>query len=287
MDTPNVSCMGENNTPMFGPLRQNSIIEDLDVFINESFDYPTILPTSQLRILEILPKEPTGKVEGQYHITNLNDLADTNYTALSYTWDEAHTPEDVREIQVNRQPFFIRTNLYNFLERASRSMAGRFIYIDAICIDQSDSSEKGLQVQMMTEIYSQASKVVVWLGLPDTDPDTNAGLVSLSSKTSWASSDLNPNKDEEKALDFICSRPYWDRVWIIQEILLATDVVLLCGDYSYPWSAVLDLQPKTSETWDACVDRFGKISLNQLPLSGRGTTVSHAAFFRILEYQTK
>ncbi|KAH9997685.1 heterokaryon incompatibility protein-domain-containing protein [Xylariaceae sp. FL0662B] len=287
MDTPSISGTGESSIPRPGTQSPESNTQDLDIAMNKTFDYPTILSTSQLRILEILPKEPTGKIEGRYHIINLEDLNNTNYTALSYTWDKVNTVEDLREIQINDQPFFVRINLHNFLERASRSMAGRFIYIDAVCVDQSDPAEKGHQVQMMTAIYSQASEVMVWLGLADPDPEISAGLASLSSNTSWASSDLNPNRDEEKALNFIYSRPYWERVWIIQEILLAADLVLLCGDYSYPWSRVLDLQPKTSKTGHIQVDRFGKVSFDKVILSGRGTTIAHVPFFRILEYKTK
>lgn len=45
-------------------------------------------------------------------------------------------------------------------------LARLFIWIDAICIDQSDSTEKATQVPLMSEIYRQALQVNVWLGVP-------------------------------------------------------------------------------------------------------------------------
>lgn len=41
-----------------------------------------------------------------------------------------------------------------------------FIWIDAICIDQTDENEKAMQIPLMSEIYKRAYQVNVWLGLP-------------------------------------------------------------------------------------------------------------------------
>lgn len=37
------------------------------------------------------------------------------------------------------------------------------VWIDAVCIDQSNSDEKGIQVALISEIYSRASQAIVWL----------------------------------------------------------------------------------------------------------------------------
>ncbi|PQE33433.1 heterokaryon incompatibility protein [Rutstroemia sp. NJR-2017a WRK4] len=50
----------------------------------------------------------------------------------------------------------------------------RSIWIDQLCINQNDIEERAQQVSMMTEIYSNASAVNIWLG--DRDPTTEAGM---------------------------------------------------------------------------------------------------------------
>jgi hypothetical protein len=37
------------------------------------------------------------------------------------------------------------------------------LWIDAICINQADLDERKQQVQLMRDVYSGASRVVVWL----------------------------------------------------------------------------------------------------------------------------
>ena len=45
------------------------------------------------------------------------------------------------------------------------------IWIDSICIDQTNEAEKAEQVQFMKSIYTKAIHVIVWLGLPDDKSD--------------------------------------------------------------------------------------------------------------------
>jgi hypothetical protein len=36
-------------------------------------------------------------------------------------------------------------------------------------------------------------------------------------------------------IDDVLSDPYWSRLWILQEIILATRIEILCGDFLLPW----------------------------------------------------
>lgn len=54
------------------------------------------------------------------------------------------------------------------------------MWIDAICIDQDDIAHKGHQVSMMGEIYSHASRVIVWLG-PQSHESSRAMVLIRSS----------------------------------------------------------------------------------------------------------
>src|SRR5690242_3154228 len=89
------------------------------------------------------------------------------YAALSYVWG---SPLPSRDIQIDGQRVPVGENLYQAVLQL-REKDESVLWIDAICINQSDNSEKTTQVQLMREIYSRAHGVIVWLGCgnPETD----------------------------------------------------------------------------------------------------------------------
>lgn len=160
-----------------------------------------------------------------------------------------------RNILIDGHPFPVLPNLYDALIRLRGPRRGNsktqnrgtaavaYYWIDAICINQADPAERGAQVQMMGRIYSCASHVSVWLGtypsllspgvkkllttpislLPDAtalrrrltlgSPLTDASLYILIS-----------------AAIMLLTRRWFSRLWVVQELCLATDVVFLLGD---------------------------------------------------------
>ncbi len=83
------------------------------------------------------------------------------YTCLSYTWGKADRNHD---IYLNGQIFSIRQNLWDFLAMARKNLTDQYFWIDALCIDQTNTKERNHQVQQMGNIYARASAVIVWLG---------------------------------------------------------------------------------------------------------------------------
>jgi hypothetical protein len=86
-----------------------------------------------------------------------------SYEAISYVWGNA---KDQIEIETPDGIFHITRNLSAALHRLRYPDKPRYIWADAICINQNDDEEKGHQVRLMRQIYQHASKVLVWLG-PD------------------------------------------------------------------------------------------------------------------------
>jgi hypothetical protein len=85
-----------------------------------------------------------------------------SYNALSYTWGPEHP---LHTIYLNGHEFQVRQNLYDFLSRMQSQGDGNTLFwIDQLCIDQRNISERSQQVQMMGDIYTRAQEVVVWLG---------------------------------------------------------------------------------------------------------------------------
>jgi hypothetical protein len=91
-----------------------------------------------------------------------------DYVALSYAWGGIETPY---EIMINGSRKAVTKNLYLALRYLRSRKQDRILWIDAICTDQDNDQERGHQVRQMTSIYSQAERVIIWLGLatPDTD----------------------------------------------------------------------------------------------------------------------
>jgi hypothetical protein len=83
------------------------------------------------------------------------------YEALSYVWG---SPRGNVPIECEGKTLLITPNCEAALRRIRRRTRTRALWIDAICIDQASTDEKNAQVQLMSEVYSKARRVIVWLG---------------------------------------------------------------------------------------------------------------------------
>lgn len=89
---------------------------------------------------------------------------DRPYEALSYVWG---SPEFTQEIRLNNKLFYITPNLETVLRHLRHSADERRLWVDAICIDQTNIDERNDQVGYMSEIYSHCSMDLFWLGEHD------------------------------------------------------------------------------------------------------------------------
>ena len=117
-----------------------------------------------------------------------------------------------------------------------------FRWYDALCINQEDSKEKGHQVALMPQIYTYSRRVLVHLGLEADGSELLPGLLEKISKVEltrikrvgrsaeeFLSIGLPPPEEEMwKALVELLCRPWFLRVWIIQEVILARDILFFC-----------------------------------------------------------
>ncbi|KAF2787649.1 HET-domain-containing protein, partial [Melanomma pulvis-pyrius CBS 109.77] len=139
-----------------------------------------------------------------------------SYRALSYCWGD---PMDTRAITVNDQIVKVTTNLEAAL-RQLKSRGFTKIWIDALCINQNDILERGLQVLRMGLIYSNALQVMAWLGPAETNNPREEDFFGTS---------------ENLRHHHIFSRPFWRRIWIVQEIAKAQSIEILYGDMMISW----------------------------------------------------
>jgi hypothetical protein len=83
------------------------------------------------------------------------------FKALSYVWGNSF---EKQSITVNHQLLEVTNNLFAGLQRLRQPEEIVVIWVDAVCIHQSDLDERCQQVQLMGDIYSSAEEVLIWLG---------------------------------------------------------------------------------------------------------------------------
>lgn len=215
---------------------------------------------AQIRVLCVAP-ETGGPIQCTIKHIDLNANPTPFYRALSYTWGP---PEDTVEISLNGRFLEVRRNLHDFLvafrARLFKFRGGgvfeeevQWLWIDQICVDQSVIRERNHQVQMMADIYKKANYVYVWLGA--SNPRTEAVMTAIKSnfrlyhlgrqkpdKRRKKGPDLATVHDERvqeplalPALQHFFSNPYWLRLWIVQEIMLARYIRVMCGGTILSW----------------------------------------------------
>jgi hypothetical protein len=173
-----------------------------------------------------------------------------SYVALSYTWgDERPTGS----VSIDSKEFEIRMNLLNFLRTYE---ADDYLWIDQISIDQSNSEERSHQVKMMWKIYSRCDYVLVWLQNETTcTPSTKQAALDFNNGVqSYLKHGRREDgsSDDKKSFDWptlaLLHNPYFDRLWIVQELLLNKHVrVLVEGNVWISWES---LRTKREELGD-------------------------------------
>ncbi|KIN02711.1 hypothetical protein OIDMADRAFT_119868, partial [Oidiodendron maius Zn] len=124
---------------------------------------PLDLQKRESRLLVLCPAfaQNDELVCNLFHASFDDELKIPKYEALSYEWGSLLPSYN---LIINGAPFSIRKNLHDALISLRNQREGRVLWIDAICINQTDDAEKSQQVQIMHLIYSKADRVIGWLG---------------------------------------------------------------------------------------------------------------------------
>lgn len=163
-------------------------------------------------------------------VAQLDDPDGSLYEALSYTW--ADLDGDKR----NCMPIYIGSHFDVLLvtkncQSALRRLRKRFdrlLWIDAICINQNDPIERSAQVNHMSEIYSRASRVLIYLGEWSKRSEEALPNVTKCVQTS-------ATREDTTSLVKLAKRPYFKRLWVIQEVARADRASVVCGDLVMHW----------------------------------------------------
>lgn len=197
-------------------------------FKPEKFNYQPLQEPMHFRLLKLLPGERDETLKCS--LTHSSLKSHLYYYAVSYTWGN---PGLFHEIELGGVVHSIRANLFDFLQQLRQTHTAVTLWVDALCINQDDTAEKNIQVPLMGLIYSYAKSVLVWLG-PQADGSEDYFDYSPTEPRYSRSSILATNHISA-AIASLQRRTYWTRIWIIQEIVLASDVYIYCGERFSHW----------------------------------------------------
>jgi len=250
------------NTFNYSPLNWALAFPLLKSLPFQTFDYEAN-PLS-IRLLRILPSEDfSSDIQCEiFHATIGKDCP--SYDALSYAWGD---PLITSPILLNGKRHHVTVNLEVAL-RYLRGTEERTMWIDAICINQEDLREKNYQVLRMRSIYLNARAVVIWLGEEGT---AMRALKFCQQLRTWNvqndTGDRVLNPDIIACYDLFVHRPYWNRIWTVQEVCHDREIVVQLGKLN---PDILDLQE--------CYRKFRMCVLQGQDIEGQ---VTYERYFRI------
>ena len=224
---------------------------------------------SEIRLMTLLPGRFKDDVSITMETVVLTREHAPQYEALSYAWGskknpvaisvEARIPDPAKSSSLlglsQRRTISVTKNLAKALPYLRKEDEPRVLWIDAICVNQQNRAERGHQVKRMAAVYSMASQVIVWLG-PESDNSTLAlramDQVGSEMRVNWATyeiisvstgkaitQNINPFDYEAlKSVRDLLGRPWFERLWIWQEVRLAREAYLFCGNEGVPWESV-------------------------------------------------
>lgn len=196
------------------------------------------------------------------HLEHIQLIPDSDYEAMSYVWGDATV---TKPITLDGRVYPVTTNLYTGLQFLRFKENPRRLWIDSLCINQTDKAERTSEIQRMRDIYQCARQVVVWVG--DYAPFARRDVKSIFEFVEELANAYQPEEQDAVArkygydglwskqqdlCEFVRSRHWFERIWVIQEVSVRPkpewwspeeSPVIHCGSlqlrFVYLWHAVM------------------------------------------------
>jgi hypothetical protein len=239
------------------------------------------LNLGHIRLVRLLPGIGEVPLEGEISHTTLE--AAGQYSAISYVWGPALRPYHLKtsngEIPLTR-------SAYSALCRLRDRSISITLWIDALCIDQTNDFEKTIQIRMMGDIFQSAEQVFAYIG-DETDIDGRAVEALMQMRMRYVNPDSWPKNlppipstwcdDAPSKTDNVWGdlysffqRDWFQRAWVVQELILASKVKIVCGTWEVNWEDIF-------ATLEACLKKSDQAKRSN-PQLGRLAEQTKAAF---------
>jgi hypothetical protein len=245
-------------------------------YLHARYEYDSITDGESIRLLYIHPGRIDDRIECNLVMRSL-DVEEPHFDALSYHWGVQQAGDHAAwgQIRCDGKIKTVTQNLFEALKVMRHPEQTQILWADAVCIDQSNVSERNHQVRLMRRIYQQASRTIVWIGNgPTTDIIGAFRLVCALAQKSGESGNKEPEffwhqngkvvADAQQPMENILPvdprwisllrlfrQPWFRRLWVIQEVALARTVEMKWGaatiDFTYVGLAAKQIW--TSESW--------------------------------------
>lgn len=217
----------------------------------------------EIRLLRLLPSDDdSDDLVGDLIHVRLGE--EPRYEAVSYTWaDESRDASPCGTLFIKSRAGLLKItrNCAAALRRFRSRYDSRMLWVDSICIDQKNSLERSEQVQMMTRIYEQAQRVLIFIGNPsELDLEAYSRLFEylknkqdevhlseghdLPSLQSWIVYNIlsfqkgYPHPSRYTLIKFL-GHSWFHRIWVIQEVIMSCTAILHFGPFLLDWDDLL------------------------------------------------
>ncbi len=112
-----------------------------------------------IRLLHLLPGTGEDPIRCETQEATISNKS--FYYAVSYTWGPAS--DFPYCITLNGHKYHVRGNLYSALKRFQSPARVNVLWVDAICMNPKNVTERNHQVHMMGQIFAGAERVLIWL----------------------------------------------------------------------------------------------------------------------------
>jgi hypothetical protein len=212
----------------------------------------------EIRLMTLFPGTVSSEIRVGLEIVTVTKDGAYDFEALSYAWGSAENPTEIFVGASGYQVLSITQNLAEALPYLRYEDRSRVFWIDAICVNQQDLKERSRQVERMADIFTKASRVVVWLGPESSDSsvamdcfhticenvEVNQAtqvIRSLSNKTHWeeARFRLPFSAAQYRSLYRLLQRSWFERLWIWQDVRLGSrNTIVKCGAKEILWRSM-------------------------------------------------
>lgn len=237
----------------------------------EPFEYvPLQMPKTEIRLLKLYAASSGQAVECS--LQNWSDIEAPPYYAVSYTWGMSRLDGATSQIIINKKQKMVQKNCFDALQQLKYFQPSQYYWLDALCINQDNVYEKNHQVAKMGQIYRNAQHVIVCLGQYSDDAEYSFNVLSQRVRRTGTSKPgsgvkLKPERIL-KSLQDLANRPYFGRVWTVQEFILGRSVTLYCGfsqlEVHRSLSSMIDALAYTAAVKSRSSTILGSLKLNKL-----------------------
>ena len=204
------------------------------------------LTREEIRLLRLLPGRGSDPIRCKIHVVPLESAP--AYEAMSYRWMSNELTHSVLVCGNGQGKHLVVTaSAHAALTKLRSRWCQRELWIDGLCIDQTNKDEKESQVRLMGKVFARAWRVEAYLGASETGATVQAHLarlryLKLCREMSFEQiRDATYGSDGWTALSDFFRKSWFQRVWIIQEAALSQELHLHYGDVCIDWELILQV----------------------------------------------